>query len=88
MRESELSRELEVVFRHFDAWKRGEMSPFHLSQETLVPATNDAGMLQGATVKAWPMSSILPEWNSSKNDVKGLFQNNIYSRWKTDSVPG
>jgi len=31
--ERELSRELEVVFQHFEAWKRGEKNAFELSEE-------------------------------------------------------
>jgi hypothetical protein len=31
--ERELSRELELLFRHFEAWKRGEKNAFDLSDE-------------------------------------------------------
>jgi hypothetical protein len=31
--ERELSRELELVFQHFEAWKRGEKNAFDLSEE-------------------------------------------------------
>jgi hypothetical protein len=31
--ERELSRELELLLRHFEAWKRGEKNPFDLSDE-------------------------------------------------------